>query len=305
LLRPSVEKLQTQLEKEATPPLAQTRELQDSGKLKKLRHRPTERDEEATSTPEDKSADREAAKEQGKETRTARGNEEKHEEEPEYEPALGGPLPTDASPQTEQLASERTSPKGEGEEQTAEQQRLGKRQRREHRELSAAERSLASDENSLEQMTRQLHRALDAQGSEASRKKAVLPGPRASLEGATLTDMLRSPAVQQALAMAARMQQLAQGKPALTAQGQKSGGKPSIRSLSRSPTGNLHGNQLREPPVQGELGRLDLETQNALLKLQPRIREELLQGMREEGPEGYRKFIEDYFRRLSKEKGPQ
>jgi hypothetical protein len=34
----------------------------------------------------------------------------------------------------------------------------------------------------------------------------------------------------------------------------------------------------------------------------PRVREELLQGMREEGPEGYRKFIEDYFTRLTEEK---
>ena len=39
------------------------------------------------------------------------------------------------------------------------------------------------------------------------------------------------------------------------------------------------------------------------MKLQPRVREELLQGMREQGPEGYRKFIQDYFQRLTKVKG--
>ena len=32
------------------------------------------------------------------------------------------------------------------------------------------------------------------------------------------------------------------------------------------------------------------------------IREELLQGLREQGPKGYRKFISDYFRRLTKVK---
>ena len=31
----------------------------------------------------------------------------------------------------------------------------------------------------------------------------------------------------------------------------------------------------------------------------PRLREELLQGMREEGPEAYRKLIQEYFKRLT------
>ena len=36
------------------------------------------------------------------------------------------------------------------------------------------------------------------------------------------------------------------------------------------------------------------------MKMQPREREDLLQGLKEEGPEGYREFIRDYFRRLTK-----
>ena len=39
-----------------------------------------------------------------------------------------------------------------------------------------------------------------------------------------------------------------------------------------------------------------------LLKLPPRVREELLQGLRERGPEGYGPFIEDYFKRLTEVK---
>ena len=50
---------------------------------------------------------------------------------------------------------------------------------------------------------------------------------------------------------------------------------------------------------------LDLPTRTIILKMQPRIREELLQGMREEGPEGYRAFIRDYFRRLTKVQSPK
>ncbi len=37
--------------------------------------------------------------------------------------------------------------------------------------------------------------------------------------------------------------------------------------------------------------------------MQPQVREELLQGLREEGPEGYRAFIRDYFKRLTRVKG--
>ena len=39
----------------------------------------------------------------------------------------------------------------------------------------------------------------------------------------------------------------------------------------------------------------------ALYKLPPRIRDPLLQGMQEKGPEGYQPLIDAYFRELSKE----
>jgi hypothetical protein len=45
---------------------------------------------------------------------------------------------------------------------------------------------------------------------------------------------------------------------------------------------------------------LDPSTKAIILKMQPRMREELLQGLREEGPEGYQRFIRDYFERLTK-----
>ena len=54
-----------------------------------------------------------------------------------------------------------------------------------------------------------------------------------------------------------------------------------------------------------DLADLDPATRAVLLKMQPQLREELLQGMREQGPEGYRKFIQDYFQRLSTVKGPK
>ncbi len=48
---------------------------------------------------------------------------------------------------------------------------------------------------------------------------------------------------------------------------------------------------------------IDLATRTVIMKMQPREREELLQGLREDGPEGYREFIRDYFRRLTKVHG--
>jgi hypothetical protein len=47
------------------------------------------------------------------------------------------------------------------------------------------------------------------------------------------------------------------------------------------------------------LGKLDPDTRAAIMRLQPQLREELLQSLREEGPEGYRQLIEDYFKRLT------
>jgi exonuclease VII large subunit len=55
-----------------------------------------------------------------------------------------------------------------------------------------------------------------------------------------------------------------------------------------------------------DLDKLDVETRRVILKMQPREREELLQGLREEGPKAYRGFIRDYFKKLSRAraKGP-
>jgi hypothetical protein len=72
---------------------------------------------------------------------------------------------------------------------------------------------------------------------------------------------------------------------------------------TQDPMGNLEGSPVTGALTQAELESLDPNAKAAILKLPPRMREELLQGMREEGPEGYRKFIEDYFKRLTEVKG--
>ena len=63
-------------------------------------------------------------------------------------------------------------------------------------------------------------------------------------------------------------------------------------------TGNMTGSPTGKSS-EAELAKLPPDTRAVILKLPPRVREELLQGLREQGPEGYGPFIEDYFKRLT------
>lgn len=121
-----------------------------------------------------------------------------------------------------------------------------------------------------------------------------------------LAELLQSPALREAMAMAQRLRQmqnaLAQAQQAGQPQGQpQKGPARTSRGLS---LGNLDPTSSRGEIVQVELAQLDPQSRAIVLKMQPRMREELLQGMREQGPEGYRKFIQDYFKRLTEVKGP-
>ena len=80
---------------------------------------------------------------------------------------------------------------------------------------------------------------------------------------------------------------------------------PTMQSRGgRSLLGNRVGTRLGGTITSQELAKLDPATRTMIMKMQPRVREELLQGMREQGPDGYREFIRDYFKRLTTVKGP-
>ena len=76
--------------------------------------------------------------------------------------------------------------------------------------------------------------------------------------------------------------------------------QPPQEDLSKQLLGNL------DPDVQGnqqvlvELEKVDVATRRVIMKMQPKEREELLQGLREDGPKGYQGFIRDYFQKLSR-----
>ena len=113
--------------------------------------------------------------------------------------------------------------------------------------------------------------------------------------------MMQSMNMRQAKAMLRRMQQMLSQTQSQQPNQQANQPPPP----SEMPTGLL-------TPVEGgtelilvEFEDLDLNARTVIMKMQPRVREELLQGLREEGPEGYRRFIRDYFRRLTKVKATE
>jgi hypothetical protein len=113
---------------------------------------------------------------------------------------------------------------------------------------------------------------------------------------------MQSPALERAMAMAQRLEAAR-----AAARGQRDD-RPSSQAArfshgAHSPFGP-RGPRLDQAQLDEQLRQLDPATRTMLLKMQPRVREELLQGMREEGPEGYRQFIREYFQRLTEVHGP-
>jgi hypothetical protein len=168
-------------------------------------------------------------------------------------------------------------------------------------EMNRADDSLAADEDALSQMINQLESAMKA--GQKGQKAQKSPKGQQGKEGQesqdssesgdlSLAQMMQSQMMQQALAMAQRMQQM-RGQ-----QGQRSQHQANAQNAA---TGNLSGGQ--GPAVgaikEEDLSKLTLEQRSVIMKLQPALREELLRGMKEDVPEGYRKFTQEYFKRLT------
>lgn len=148
------------------------------------------------------------------------------------------------------------------------------------RDLDAAQKGLKSDEQTLEEMIQSLLNASQkAESGDPQDPKGRGPADQ-------LMEMLRSEAMQAARQMAQRAKQNGKGQP------QPGQTQPPTGTASESMMGNAIGEA-------GLLDELDPRTRATILQLPPRVREELLQGMKAQGPEGYQKFIQDYFRRLS------
>ncbi len=162
---------------------------------------------------------------------------------------------------------------------------MREQQNQRQQDLQAARQALQSDEKALRQMMDRAQQAL--QNARGGRPMQGQQGESAMQQ---LQRMLQSPQMQQAMQMAQRMRQ---GPP----MGQQAQG-PRPPTPSPATTGNMTGSPTGKAS-DAELAKLSPDQRKALLSLPPRVREELLQGMREQGPDGYGPFIQDYFKRLT------
>ena len=152
-------------------------------------------------------------------------------------------------------------------------------------DLHAAQKGLKSDEQSLEEMIQSLMN---------SAQKSNPNGPKESTsqgKADELMKMLQSDAMKNARGIAQRAKQNAKGQPQ---QGQPN---------NLPPSGTAKDSLMGQPiGAAGILDDLDPRMRATILQLPPGVREELLQGMKTQGPDGYQKFIQEYFRRLSAER---
>lgn len=303
---PEVEKKQARLDKEEDSALGKTKDLQASEEMKRMKRkpnfpkspydpdhgdklvRPTEEDTEEPETGK-------TAKQDAKDPKAQADKDKKEKEEKEdlFLPALGGPKPKIDPRYADKMRPGTKKPKKGGPTSDKERREdLEAHQAKQAQDLERAEKSLESDEQSLEQMLQQLRNSMRANQSQNSRQSQ-----NGEQQAQSLAQMMKSQALQQAIAMANRMKQMRQGQSSQQAQ------RPNQPQSTPNPTtGNMQGGQPPGQHLDAELEKLDLPTRQILMKMQPRLREELLQGMREEGPEGYRQFIQDYYKRLTEAK---
>jgi hypothetical protein len=290
---------QEDLDKQLEKMLADARNLLDSKRRNRQRNFPdapyTPEGEETKVPPKEEDTDEALP---GKKDKTGKSDPradkkatEDEDKEPLDMPALGGPKQkVDPRFARKQRPVKRTPPDGKNDRADLEE-----RQAQHLENLDAARKSLASDQQTLEQMMRQLEQALKAS---ASKQGQPQQGNEAQDE---LARMLQSPAMQEAMAMAARMRQGPQSQS--KGKGQQSG---QASTSASGQTGNLRGTMRPGSSLsEADLAKFDPETRAVILKLPPsRLRDELIQGMNEQGPEAYRAFIQDYFKRLTETKNP-
>lgn len=313
------EKRQTILDQQEEKQLAATRQLQGSDPMRRARRNPQfpdmpytpENGEKLERPREQDGPDAAKATSERKNNGDNRARQEtKDGDEPEsmFMPALGGP-----KPKVDPRYANRQRPMNpqHGTERDAAPDRqaaLRDHQAERMEQLSQAQQSLGSDAQTLEGLLAQLQEAMrnsgqqqqgqqgqPQQGSQPANQPAQAapqPGQQGQEMDQQLAQMLHSPAVQQAMQMAARLRQMRgqQGQQPGQQQAAQHGANPNMQGAAAAGA------------LEADFAKLDPATRSVILKMQPKLREELLQGMREAGPEGYQKFIDDYFKRLTEVK---
>lgn len=316
-----IDKEQTFVEDLLEQKFEQTKKLLDSANKAK-RKRPKDLPKEPPFTPEGKertappreedTEEPEMKKEDDEATKTPFADPKKDpqaEKEPhvdEFFPVLNGEkFKEDPRFAQRKRPTPPRKPRPPGEKLTPEQHRqeLTDRENQQLDNIDRAQQALQADQEAIEQLMQQLRNQMNAaQKSQANPRSPMNPMNDAQQDSSPMAELpsevqralqqlqqtLQSPQMKNAQAMAQRMQQAKQQAQAQTGQTpMQQGQQPNLSSATAN--GSLD----------ARLDDLDLKTRAILLKLPPRVREELLQGMKDQGPEGYREFIQQYFNRLS------
>jgi len=281
-----VEEKQELLEEEMDPLLTLLQEIQGRRRLQRVRHprfadAPYAPDHGEYLVPPQEEDTPEPEEPKGKPTPEERAAqirqllkepEPTEDDEPLYMPALGGEEPRLNPRFAKKLRPVRGT---KGDHSTAEErEELRSRQWARLMELDLARQSTAADRQVVGQLMEQLRQA--------------------SRVNKPLDEVVQSPAMAEAMALADRLQQV---------RGQAVGRTGRLRMYPGGGSGS-GGGLAAMGLLLGEekLPELNLNERTVILNMQPQLREELLQGMQEEGPEPYRKFIRDYFEQLTKVK---
>ncbi len=249
--------------------------------------------EQDSDTPLPKKKDRGKEKERAKDKASDKDdNKKEDEDEPKFMPRLGGPKPK-IDPRYKGKMRSTKKKAGKSDKDDADKDDLRQRQDQNSRDLDSADKSLESDQNSLENLLDQIQQA-------AKGPKGKQPNGNNDSEASRLAEQLQrlmqSRSMQQARAMAAAARALARG------QRQQNRTQPQGLPMP-SEEGNLQGSEEAPGSGQSNLNKLDPAARAIILKMPPsRYREELIRGLNEQGPEAYRAFIQDYFKRLTKSK---
>ena len=148
-----------------------------------------------------------------------------------------------------------------------------------------------------------------AQGAPGAQSQAGQPGQggqggaMSPQQMAAMQQTLDSPRMQQAMAMAAAASQ--QQAAAASGRGQSPGSAASPSRTALLPGGSPDGrSQFRPGPVQEidlDAVGIDPDGRAGLYRLPPTVRQPLLQGMSEQGPEAYQPLINAYYRELTRQ----
>jgi hypothetical protein len=156
--------------------------------------------------------------------------------------------------------------------------------------------------------------AKPAAGNDAARAEPDA-GPPADDAAEAIADLLGSTEVQRALAMAERARRLAaqaareaaaQARKAQAAMGMKPGAgeepgaEPTDEDSQEGTDGGAMAGRTEIQPGDPLRG-LDAARRAAIYKLPPRVRDPLLEGMRQKGPAAYQDVIDTYFRQLGRD----